>query len=122
MLFVLAMLLLPAATRTPDGSAPEVVRSVRYQLCDASGYPLARIERIDVSVQSFSPAGAAGIIGISGFSTDPSGRFSITYGAGAASGRELHSFRLDGKVIAAFVVERAPGSVEVSRKNMQDPE
>src|SRR6267154_132102 len=105
MLFVLAMLLLPAATRTPDvglcarigvqSPAPEVVRSVRFQLCDASGYPLARIERIDVSVQSLSPGIAPAIVGLSGVTTDTAGRFSITYGAGGAPGRELHSFLLD---------------------------
>jgi len=142
-LFILAtLLLLPSATPSDDlalcarigaqsqspATRGSVRRDVRFQLCTADGRPLAQQISIGLSVEPLAPGASSGIVAVKGISTDPTGRFSVAYAGGAFS-RELHFFSADGRVIAAFVLERGPDTVEfirapddlsVLRKNLQD--
>ena len=94
-------------------------RDVRFQLCTARGEPIAAQLVLDLKIES----GDAPILALHGIATDALGRFSITYGSGASASRELYSFILDGRVIAAFLLDRRPDGVDFSRsKILQDRE
>jgi hypothetical protein len=142
-LFILAtLLLLPSVTPSDDlalcarigaQSQSPARRSVRFQLCTSDGHPLAQQLRIALSVEALTSGAASGIINVEGITTDRLGRFSLAYGGGGwrtgETSRELHFFSIDGRVIAAFVLERGPDTVEFTRapddlsllrKNLQD--
>jgi hypothetical protein len=129
---LLALLLIPSATRAPNltddlalcariGAQSQAVgqitfrRDVRFQLCTMDGRPLMGLVNLELHVDG------PGVLAVRNVSTDAAGRFSIAYGGGASQSRELHTFLLDGEVIAAFLVERGPAGLEFTRsKNLQD--
>jgi hypothetical protein len=154
-LFILAtLLLLPSATPSGDlavggrwgakrqsparrDSGSEVRsairRNVRFQLCSSDGQPLAQQVNIALTVEPLTSGAASGIVAVEGITTDRTGRFSVAYAGGGwrtgETSRELHYFSIDGRVIAAFVLERGPETVEFTRapddlsllrKNLQD--
>jgi hypothetical protein len=126
---LLALLLIPSATRAQNltgdlalcarigvqsQAAGQITfrRDVRFQLCTTDGRPVMSQVNLEIHVE-----GATARV----ISTDTSGRFSISYGGGPMPSREIHTFLLDGEVIATFLVERSPLGLEFTRsKNLQD--
>jgi len=94
-------------------------RDVRFQLCTPDGQPLNQHLNLELVVEPLTAAFSQGIIGIQSVSTDSQGRFSFSYGGSAlpdhAAAQELHTFLLDGQVIATFVLERGPEGLNFSR-------
>jgi hypothetical protein len=104
--------------QSPAGPAM-LRRDVRFQLCTPEGTPLNRQLNLELAIEPLTPGFSQGILGIQGVSTDAEGRFSFSYGGNSASQQavtqELHTFLLDGKVIASFVLERGPNGLLFGR-------
>jgi hypothetical protein len=103
--------------QSPAGPAMQR-RDVRFQLCTPEGQPLNSHLTLELVVEPLTASFTQGIIGQS-VSTDSQGRFSFSYGGSTLPGQpntqELHTFLLDGKVIASFLLERGPGGLNFSR-------
>jgi hypothetical protein len=80
--------------------------------------PFNRQLTLELVVEPLTASFTQGIIGQS-VTTDSQGRFSFSYGGSALPGQpatqELHTFLLDGKVIASFLLQRGPEGLTFSR-------
>lgn len=137
MLLILATLLLPPSATasndlglcarigaqgqslTPRASLPmSIERAVRFQLCTSDARPVADQVNVTLTIEPLTPAGSSSIAALDGIVTDRAGRFNMSYAAGVPV-RELHLFSIDGRVVAAFLLERTPDSVEFSRTSIE---
>jgi hypothetical protein len=104
--------------QSPAGSAM-LRRDVRFQLCTPEGLPLNRQTTLELVIEPLTASFTQGIIGIQSVATDSQGRFSFSYGGSALPvqppTQELHTFLLDGKVVATFLLERGPEGLLFSR-------
>ncbi len=102
-----------------------VRRDVRFQVCAPDGRPRPGRLSLEVTIEPLTPdIGAAGVASYS-VSTDDQGRFSGVYGAGnrgegpawpeGVTSLELHHFRLDGRTVATFAVEREARDIRIYR-------
>jgi hypothetical protein len=93
-------------------------RDVRFQLCTPEGLPLNRQLTLELVVDPLTASFTQGIIGQS-ISTDSQGRVAFSYGGSTLPGQpptqELHTFLLDGKVIASFLLQRGSEGLTFSR-------
>jgi hypothetical protein len=104
--------------QSPAGPAM-LRRDVRFQLCTPEGQPLNRQLNLELVVEPLTASFSQGILGIQSIATDSQGRVSFSYGGSTspeqAFTQELHTFLLDGHVIATFLLERGPDGLNFSR-------
>jgi hypothetical protein len=104
--------------QSPAGPAM-LRRDVRFQLCTPEGQPLNRQLNLELVVEPLTAGFNPGILGIQSVATDSQGRVSFSYGGSTspeqAATQELHTFLLDGQVIATFLLERGPQGLSFSR-------
>lgn len=113
--------------RPVDGTAIELgaqqspvywgfVRDVRFQVCTNNGRPVAGRRRLQLIVERERESADTESISPSEVWTDEQGRFTTTYGGGSLraglpwppenSDPEWHEFRLAGRTVAIFQVQR----------------
>jgi hypothetical protein len=101
-------------------------RVVDFQVCDVQGRPRAERFDLEMIVEPLTPRYGEQSINSSAVTTDGQGRFHGVYGAGRrlegspwTSGlpsRELHHYRLGGRIIATFLLEIDASEVRYTRQ------
>jgi hypothetical protein len=108
----------PSRRSSPPDTPAMLRRDVRFQLCTPEGLPLNRQTTLELVIEPLTASFTQGIIGQS-VTTDSQGRFYVSYGGNALPNQpptqELHTFLLDGKVVATFLLERGPEGLLFSR-------
>lgn len=102
-------------------------RDVVYQLCTEQGRPVSRRVRMDMIIEPLDGDFGRQARATREVTTDARGRFSATYGAGGLQpgvawpegvvSQERHLFVYEGKVVAAFVVERSARNLRFSQES-----
>lgn len=126
--------------RPVDGAAIELgaqhspvywglVRDVRFQVCTHDGRPVAGRRRLELVVEKERESADTESIAPDEVWTDEQGRFTTTYGGGSLraglpwppenSDPEWHEFRMGGRTVAVFQVQRTGNDLLFFRPDAQ---